>query len=71
MLVRIDQKNHKATKPAIIGTPVKRHLYGVSLAGRRWPVYSGICLDHLSPKKSYLSWTQSEKTFWVRSQHDR
>ena len=27
-------KNHKATKPAVIYTPAKRHLKGVSLAGR-------------------------------------
>ena len=27
---------------AIIGPPAKRHLNGVSLAGRRWPAYSGI-----------------------------
>ena len=26
----------------IIGTPAKRHLNGVSLAGRWWPAYSGI-----------------------------
>ena len=35
-------KNHKATKPAFIGPPAKRHLNGVSLAGRWWPIYSGI-----------------------------
>ena len=27
---------------AIIGTPAKCHLNGVSLAGRLWPAYSGI-----------------------------
>ena len=27
---------------AIIGTAAKRQLNGVSLAGRRWPAYSGI-----------------------------
>ena len=32
---------------AIIGTPAKRHLNGVSLAGRCWPAFSGICF--LSP----------------------
>ena len=31
-------KIHKATTPAIIGTPVKQHL---------WSVYSGNCLDPL------------------------
>ena len=41
-------KNHKATNPAriqcwaIIGSPAKHHLNGVSLAGRRWPTNSGI-----------------------------
>ena len=33
---------------AIIGTPAKRHLNGVSLASRRWPAYSGIWLVPLS-----------------------
>ena len=39
-------KNHKVTKPAlklaIIGMTAKRHLNGVSLAGRCWSAYSGI-----------------------------
>ena len=29
---------------AITGTPAKRHLNGVSLAGRCWPAFSGIWL---------------------------
>ena len=46
-------KNHKATIQfwVIIGTPANRHLNGVSLAGRCWPAYSGICYDHLPSKK--------------------
>ena len=32
----------------IIGTPAKRHLNGVSLAGRRWPVLSDIWILPLS-----------------------
>ena len=42
------QENHKATRPtklqrwAIIGPPTKRHLNGISLAGRLWPNFSGI-----------------------------
>ena len=37
-------KNHKASIQcwAIIGSPAKRHLNGVSLAGRCWPIYSDI-----------------------------
>ena len=53
-------KNHKATKPAfqfwaLIGTPAKRHLNGVSLAGRWWPADSGIFfgLNPLSPLKKH------------------
>ena len=48
------EKKHKATKKpariqcwAIIGTPAKRHLNGVSLAGRRRSAYSGALI--LSP----------------------
>ena len=36
---------------AIISMLAKRHLNGVSLAGRWWPAYTGICLDPLSPLK--------------------
>ena len=28
----------------IVGTPAKRHLNGVSLAGQGWPTYSSICI---------------------------
>ena len=41
------QKNNKAQCWAIIGTPAKRHLNDVSLAGSRWPLYW--YLDPLSP----------------------
>ena len=37
-------KNHKATKPAIIGPQAKCHFNDVLLAGRWWPIYSGICI---------------------------
>ena len=35
---------------AIIGTPAKRHLNGVSLAGRRWSADSGIWILSSLPK---------------------
>ena len=43
----------------IISTPVKRHLNGVSLAGRRWPA-SPLSSPH-QLKKRCQSWTPSEK----------
>ena len=53
---------------AIIDTPAKRHLNGVSLAGRWWPAYSGICLDRLSALKNLVKvGTPSDKTFWIRA----
>ena len=52
---------------AIIGTPAKRHLNGVSLAGLWWPDYSGIRTDRLSHlkkrNKTCQSWIPSEKNF--------
>ena len=36
---------------AVIGMVAKRHLNGVSLAGRWWPALSGIWLDYLTPLK--------------------
>ena len=36
---------------AIISTPAKRHLNGVSLVGRLWPAYSGIWILFHSKKK--------------------
>ena len=70
-------KNHTYFKPAfnvlcwaIIGPPAKRHLHGVSLAGRQWLAFNGICI--LSPskkerKKHWQSWTPSDKTFLIRA----
>ena len=68
-------KNHKATIQcrAIIGTPAKRHLNGVSLVNRRWPAYSDILI--LPPliklkkkiKKTLNIVSPSDKTFWIRS----
>ena len=60
---------------ATIGPPEKRHLNGVSLAGRWWPAYSGILI--LSPlinlkkkngKKNLVTVGPSlKKTFWIRA----
>ena len=57
---------------AIIGTPVKRHLNGVLLAGRWWPANSGILIlppiIKLNKKKTFLKdLPYSDKTFWIRS----
>ena len=41
-------ENHKATKPAIIGPPAKRHLNGAALTDRCWPAFIGIYLNPLS-----------------------
>ena len=51
---------------AIIGTPAKRHLKGVSPAGWWWPAYSGIWILK-KMKTSFRSWTPSDKTFWIRA----
>ena len=48
---------------AIIGTPAKRHLNGVSLVGQCWSTFSGIW----TPSSTNKSWTPSEKTFWIRA----
>ena len=59
---------------AVIGTPAKRHLNGVSLAGRSWPAYIAVWILSLSSltkktkqKKTFLSWNPSDKTFWIRA----
>ena len=55
---------------AIIGPVAKRHLNGVSLAGRWWPAHSVICILPSSPhqkKKRCRSWAPSDKTFWIRA----
>ena len=52
----------------IIGTPAKRHLNGVSLAGQWWPAYSVIWI--LSKKRLLQSWTPSGKTFCIRAWSD-
>ena len=53
----------------IICTPAKRHLNGVSLAGRHWSAFSGIWIR--SPGLKLLSvlqsWTPSDKTFLIRA----
>ena len=57
ILVRIPWKIKKATKPEfmqcsnIIDMPAKRHLNGVSLAGRWWPAFSGILSSLFSSTK--------------------
>ena len=46
---------------------------GVSLAGRRWPAYSGTWIlpplikKKKKKKKRFQSWTPSDKTFWIRA----
>ena len=48
-------KNHKATKPAFNFGPLSaRQRNAVSLAGRWWPAYSGICLDFPSTLKKIV-----------------
>ena len=48
---------------AIIGTPAKRHLNGVSLAGRCWPTYGDVWIIFLliNLKKRFQSWTPLTK----------
>ena len=55
---------------AIIGPVAKRHLNGVSLAGRWWPAHSGICI--LPPliklnKNVVKVGPPLTKTFWIRA----
>ena len=50
ILVRIPWKSAQSYQASIqcwtiISTPAKRHLNGVSLAGRWWPAYSGIWIS--------------------------
>ena len=51
--------------------PAKRHFNGVSLAGRWWPMYSGIWILYPpsteKEKKSYQIWTLSDKKFCIRA----
>ena len=71
-------KNHKDTNPAfnvgaIIGTPAKRHLNGVSLAGPWWPNFSGIWILSLTKKKvgtplKKLSGSAHEHSLQLKSQ---
>ena len=63
-------KNHKAAKPEFNGTPAKRHLIAVSLAGYWWPANSGILigppllkLKDNNKKKRCWSLTPSAKMF--------
>ena len=70
--------NDKATKPAfnvIIGTPAKRHLNVISMAGPCWPAYSVIWIlsfkknktTNKNKKITLQSWTPSGKMFWIRA----
>ena len=38
----------------LIGPPAKSHLNGVSLAGRLWPIYSGIWILYPSSTKNIV-----------------
>ena len=73
-------KNHKAIEPAFhvgpsfSGTPAKRHLDGVLLAGQGWPAYRGICTlsSQLKEKKHTKKNVVSVgpplvKIFWIRA----
>ena len=66
----------------IIGPLAKRHLNGVSLAGRWWPIYSDIWIIYSlvsqqknqkkkkkkrKKKNRYQIWTHSDKLFWIRA----
>ena len=57
----------------IIGTPAKRHLNGILLAGRWWPTYSSgiwILPALINQKTNHCqSWTPSDKTFWICGMH--
>ena len=72
-IVRIPWKpqSHQASIQccAIIGTPAKRHLNGVTLACQWWPAYSGIwilsCL--VIQKKALSKMDPSDKSFWIRA----
>ena len=58
---------------AIISPPAKRHLNGISLVGRWWPINSvfGSCITSTKKKKEkkkrYQIWIPSDKTFWLRA----
>ena len=58
---------------AIIGTPAKHHLNDVSLTGRCWPAFSGICFLSPSLKKLSVlqSWTGPPLTKLSGSSHDK
>ena len=50
---------------AIVGTPAKRHLNGVSPTGRWWPANGSILI--LSSTKFKNKLDPSDKTFWIRA----
>ena len=68
-------QSYQASIPcwAIIGPPAKRHLNGVSLAGRVDGPLGGILIlppliNLKKTKKKRQSWrTSSDKTFWIRA----
>ena len=72
ILVRIPLKSQSYQSSiqcwAIIGPPAKRHLNGVSMAGRCWHSKSGIWIlpPLIKLKKRYQSWIPSDKTFWFK-----
>ena len=72
-------KNRKVTRPEfdVMSSPGRQRnaiLIGVSLAGRRWPDFSGILiisslinLKKKKKKKRCQSWNLSEKSFLIRA----
>ena len=53
---------------AAIGPPAKRHLNGVSLAGRWCPTFSAIWILFPFIKKQFSElWAPSGRTFWIRA----
>ena len=57
-------KNHKTTKPAFDIGPAKRHLIGVSLAGRWWIAFSGIHLHLINEKKTQNNNVVRNEPLW-------
>ena len=64
-------QSYQASIPcwAIIGPPAKRHLNGVSLAGRWWPAYSGTWILSYQKKVSLLDtlWQNSRPAHVVKA----
>ena len=72
-LLKITKLQSQHSMWAIIGLPAKRYSNGVSrFAGRpitacSWCFFSLAPLEKNKQKKTYQSWTPSDKTFWIRA----